>query len=71
VLRMTRGVIIGALAFLSLAVAVGQRSAAAQDRLLGMAEPVVGKKPYRIAYASIDMNNVFFLGVAYGIASEG
>jgi ribose transport system substrate-binding protein len=35
-----------------------------------MVEPVMAKKPYRIAYASADMNADFFLGVAYGVLDE-
>lgn len=44
--------------------------ASAQDRLLGMVKPVKAKKPYRIAYASADMNADFWLGMAYGIVNE-
>ena len=36
----------------------------AEDRLLGMVEPVKAKKPYRIAYSSADMNADFFLALA-------
>jgi ribose transport system substrate-binding protein len=44
--------------------------AGAEDRLQGMVEPVVGKKPYRIGYASADMNSDFFIGLAYGVTDE-
>lgn len=52
------------------AMAAGAGSAAAEDRLLGMAPPVTGKKPYRLGYASADMNADFFLGMAYGVTDE-
>ena len=42
----------------------------AQDRLLGMVEPVKAKKPYRIALSSADMNSDFFLALAYGVVDE-
>ncbi len=42
----------------------------AEDRLLGMVEPVKAKKPYRIAYSSADMNADFFLALAYGVLDE-
>src|SRR6476469_6796720 len=45
-------------------------TAHAEDRLLGMIEPVTAKKPYRIAYASADMNADFFLALAYGVLDE-
>jgi ribose transport system substrate-binding protein len=45
-------------------------SAVAQDRFQGMIEPVVGKKPYRIGFASVDMNSDFFIGLAYGLTDE-
>lgn len=45
-------------------------AAIAQDRLQGMIEPVVGKKPYRIGFASVDMNSDFFIGLAYGLTDE-
>ena len=38
----------------------------AEDRLLGMLEPVKAKKPYRIAYSSADMNADFFLAHGFG-----
>jgi ribose transport system substrate-binding protein len=44
--------------------------AVAADRLLGMVEPVMAKKPYRIALASTDMNADFWLGLAYGVVDE-
>jgi ABC-type sugar transport system substrate-binding protein len=48
----------------------GSGAVRAQDRLLGMVEPVKAKKPYRIAYASADMNADFFLALAYGVLDE-
>lgn len=48
----------------------GSGAAIAQNRLLGMVEPVKAKKPYRIAYASADMNADFFLALAYGVLDE-
>lgn len=48
----------------------GSGAVRAQDRLLGMVEPVKANKPYRIAYASADMNADFFLALAYGVLDE-
>ena len=45
-------------------------AASAQDRLLGMVEPVKAKKAYRIGYSSADMNSDFWLGMAYGVTEE-
>jgi ABC-type sugar transport system substrate-binding protein len=45
-------------------------AATAEDRLLGMVEPVKAKKAYRVAYASADMNADFWLGMAYGVTDE-
>jgi len=42
----------------------------AQDRLLGMVEPVKAKKPYRIAFAGPLMNSDFWLGITYGFIEE-
>ena len=47
---------------------VGSAAVQAEDRLLGMVEPVKANKLYRIAYASADMNTDFFLALAYGRA---
>ena len=55
---------------LSVPAIVGSGRALAQDRLLGMVEPVKANKPYRIAYASADMNADFFLALAYGVMDE-
>ena len=44
--------------------------ASADDRLLGMVEPIVAKKTYRIAYASADMNSDLFIAKAYGVLDE-
>src|SRR5215471_5617647 len=49
---------------------VSSGAAQAEDRLLGMVEPVKASKPYRIAYASADMNADFFLALAYGVLDE-
>src|ERR1700677_3026362 len=48
----------------------GSCAAAEQNRLLNMVEPVKAKKPYRIAYASADMNSDFFLALTYGVLDE-
>jgi ABC-type sugar transport system substrate-binding protein len=48
----------------------GSGAVRAEDRLLGMVEPVKAKKPYRIAYSSADMNADFFLALAYGVLDE-
>jgi ribose transport system substrate-binding protein len=45
-------------------------TATAEDRLLGMVEPVKAKKEYRIGYSSADMNADFWLGMAYGVTDE-
>jgi len=57
-------------AIVALAASLCGISAHAEDRMQGMPAPVAGKKNYRIAYASIDMNSDFFLGQAYGILDE-
>jgi ribose transport system substrate-binding protein len=48
----------------------GSAAVRAEDRLLGMVEPVKAKKPYRIAYSSADMNADFFLALSYGVLDE-
>jgi ribose transport system substrate-binding protein len=48
----------------------GSAGVRAEDRLLGMVEPVKAKKPYRIAYSSADRNADFFLALAYGVLDE-
>ena len=40
------------------------------DRMLGLAEPVKAEKPYKIAYAAVQMNEDFYLGIAWGIIDE-
>jgi ABC-type sugar transport system substrate-binding protein len=40
------------------------------DRLLGMVTPVKALKPYRIGYASVDMNSDFHLGLVFGALDE-
>ncbi len=50
--------------------AQAQDAAQTGDRFLGMIKPVVAKKPYRIGFASADMNSDFFLGEAYGVTDE-
>lgn len=67
--KLAREIAGSALAALCL-LACGVRSSMAEDRLLGMVEPVQAKKPYRIGYASVDMNSDFFLGLAYGTLDE-
>ena len=61
------GVLLVALSVLAI---VGSGAVLAQDQLLGMVEPVKANKPYRIAYASADMNADFFLALAYGVMDE-
>src|SRR3984957_16637997 len=65
--RNITGAAIAAIAILAAAATAGQ---AQEDRLLGMVEPVKAAKPYRIGYASVDMNSDFFLGLAYGTLDE-
>ncbi|MSP52094.1 MAG: hypothetical protein EXQ91_06860 [Alphaproteobacteria bacterium] len=69
---MTRWIKQGVLALLAVAVMGGVIEARAQefDRLQKMVEPVKGKKKYRIAYASADMNAAFWLGMTYGLIDE-
>jgi ribose transport system substrate-binding protein len=40
------------------------------DRMLGMATPVKAAKPYKVAYAAVQMNEDFYLGIAWGIYDE-
>ena len=65
--REIAGSAFAALCFLTWGV---KSSMAEDDRLLGMVEPVKAKKPYRIGYASVDMNSDYFLGLAYGTLDE-
>jgi ribose transport system substrate-binding protein len=65
--REIAGSALAALCFLTWGV---KGSMAEDDRLLGMVEPVKAKKPYRIGYASVDMNSDYFLGLAYGTLDE-
>lgn len=67
--RFVAGVFAAILAATTLGI-TGSGAVLAQDRLLGMVEPVKAKKPYRIAYASADMNADFFLALAYGVLDE-
>ena len=59
----------GALVALGAGVTSSFRAAAA-DRMLGMADPVKAAKPYKIAYATVQMNEDFYLGIAYGVVDE-
>jgi ribose transport system substrate-binding protein len=59
-----------AIAVLSILGATAAATMAGEDRLLGMVAPVKAAKPYRIGYASVDMNSDFFLGLAYGTVDE-
>jgi ABC-type sugar transport system substrate-binding protein len=67
--RFVGRVCAGALAAMIVCIA-GSAGVRAEDRLLGMVEPVKAKKPYRIAYSSADMNADFFLALAYGVLDE-
>jgi ribose transport system substrate-binding protein len=67
--KLTRGIAGAAIAAVAI-LAGATASSRAQDRLLGMVEPVKAAKPYRIGYASADMNSDFFLGLAYGAVDE-
>jgi ribose transport system substrate-binding protein len=68
-MRIARGMAGAAIAALVLLGGAGQ-GIAQEDRLLGMVPPVQAKKPYRIGYASVDMNSDFFLGLVYGTLDE-
>jgi ABC-type sugar transport system substrate-binding protein len=48
----------------------GEARGQGTDRMLGMAEPVKAAKPYRIAYAAVQMNEDFYLGIAWGVVDE-
>lgn len=49
-----------------------QATARAQttDRMLGIVEPVKAARSYKIAYAAVQMNEEFYLGIAWGIVDE-
>ncbi len=64
------GIICATLVAAAALVVGGSGIVRAEDRLLGMVEPVQAKKPYRIAYSSADMNADFFLALAYGVLDE-
>lgn len=68
--KLVRGISGAAIGALAVLAGATSSSLAQQDRLLGMVEPVKGAKPYRIGYASADMNSDFFLGLAYGAVDE-
>ena len=68
--KLTRGITGAAIAALAVIAGATSSSLAQEDRLLGMVEPVKAAKPYRIGYASADMNSDFFLGLAYGAVDE-
>lgn len=68
--KLTRGIAGAAIAALAVLVGTAASSVAQENRLLGMVEPVKATKPYRIGYASADMNSDFFLGLAYGAVDE-
>ena len=68
--KWTRGITGAAIAALAMIAGATSSSFAQEDRLLGMVEPVKAAKPYRIGYASADMNSDFFLGLAYGAVDE-
>lgn len=62
-----------AAAALALAVAAALPTAVyaqTADRMLGMAEPVKAARPYRIAYAAVQLNEDFYLGIAWGMVDE-
>ena len=68
--KLTREITWAAIAALAVMAGATSSSLAQEDRLLGMVEPVKAAKPYRIGYASADMNSDFFLGLAYGAVDE-
>jgi ABC-type sugar transport system substrate-binding protein len=51
-------------------IAASPAPAADLDRLRGMVEPVVAKKPFRIGVTLVHLNDDFWKGIAYGIADE-
>lgn len=69
-MKLTRGMAGAAIAALAVLTGTAGSSVAQENRLLGMVEPVKATKPYRIGYASADMNSDFFLGLAYGAVDE-
>ncbi len=56
----------GAIAF-SLAAATAQ---AAEDRLIGLVEPLVAQKPFNIGVTLVHLNDDFWKGIAYGMVDE-
>ena len=60
-IKFARGIAGAAIAAVAVLVGTAVSSVAQEDRLLGMVEPVKALKPYRIGYASADMNSDFFL----------
>jgi ABC-type sugar transport system substrate-binding protein len=52
------------------AVWTGPANAQSVDRLRGVAEPVLAKKPYRLGFAAVHFVDNFWNGVTYGIADE-
>lgn len=69
-LKLIRGMACAATAAVAVLTATVASTVAEEDRLLGMVAPVKAAKPYRIGYASVDMNSDFFLGLAYGTVDE-
>ena len=60
----------GAFATVSTAALPSASAADTTDRFGGMSAPVMAKKPYKIAYAAVQMNEDFYLGMAWGIFDE-
>jgi ribose transport system substrate-binding protein len=59
-----------ALAILSATTLHPLSAAEGTDRFGGMSAPEMAKKPYKIAYAAVQMNEDFYLGMAWGIFDE-
>lgn len=71
--KFASAIALSALAGLSAPAALAQAPAApapAKDRLFGIVEPVVAKKPLSFGLALVHLNDDFWRGIAYGVEDE-
>jgi ribose transport system substrate-binding protein len=61
---------IGGLVLASTLGIAAQTAHAAEDRLVGLIEPVKASKPYRIGVTVVHLNDDFYKGIVYGIDDE-
>jgi ribose transport system substrate-binding protein len=52
------------------ALGVVSQAAHAQDRLVGLIEPIKASKPYRIGVTVVHLNDDFYKGIVYGLDDE-